>query len=94
MKKKEFCNIFIRPMYTDLWVPSISKLETLTIPFADLTDVTLADEDVSWNTNSILTDNANRPIQGNVMQPRGQICNICKFRHLKDNFGTNASGTT
>ena len=31
-------------------------------PFADLTDVTLADED----TNSILTDNANRAIQGNV----------------------------
>ena len=31
-------------------------------PFADLTDVTLADED----TNSILTDNANRAFQGNV----------------------------
>ena len=31
-------------------------------PFADLTDVTLADED----TNSTLTDNANRAIQGNV----------------------------
>ena len=29
---------------------------------ADLTDVTLADED----TNSILADNANRAIQGNV----------------------------
>ena len=29
---------------------------------ADLTDVTLADEDI----NSILTDNANRAIQGNV----------------------------
>ena len=29
---------------------------------ADLTDVILADED----TNSILTDNANRAIQGNV----------------------------
>ena len=42
-------------------------------PFADLTDVTLADED----TNSILTDNANRAIQGNVTQPGGQICNIC-----------------
>ena len=35
---------------------------SLSIPFADLTDVTLADED----TNSILTDNANRAIQGNV----------------------------
>ena len=31
-------------------------------PCADLTYVTLADED----TNSILTDNANRAIQGNV----------------------------
>ena len=31
-------------------------------PFANLTDVTLADED----TNSILTDNVNRAIKGNV----------------------------
>ena len=31
-------------------------------PFAALTDVTLADKD----TNSILTDKANRAIQGNV----------------------------
>ena len=31
-------------------------------PFADLTDVTLADED----TNSILADNDNRAIQSNV----------------------------
>ena len=42
---------------------------------ADLTDVTLADED----TNSILTDNANRAIQSNVaMQVAlsgGQNCN-------------------
>ena len=42
---------------------------------ADLTDVTLAAED----TNSILTDNANMAIQGNVemqvTQPGGQICN-------------------
>ena len=45
---------------------------------ADITDVTLADED----TNSILTDktdNANREIQGNVAMPvappGGQICN-------------------
>ena len=30
-------------------------------PFADLTDVTLADED----TNPIITDNANGAIQGN-----------------------------
>ena len=37
--------------------PSVSET-----PCVDLTDVTLADED----TNSILTDNANRAIQGNV----------------------------
>ena len=44
-------------------------------PFADLTDVTLADED----TNPILTDNANRAFQGNVAtqvtQPGGQLWN-------------------
>ena len=42
-----------------------------------LTDVTLADED----TYSILTDNANREIQGNmatqVTQPGGQLCKQC-----------------
>ena len=44
--------------------------------FADLTDVTLADED----TNSIQTDSANRAIQGRVtmqvkqvIQPGGQL---------------------
>ena len=41
----------------------------------DLTDVTLADDD----TNPILTDNANKVIQGNVAihvtLPGGQICN-------------------
>ena len=42
---------------SDLWVRmSVRKRHR-----ADLTDVTLADED----TNSILTDNANRTIQGN-----------------------------
>ena len=54
----------------------LSLTHSLTeLPCADLTDVTLADED----TNSILTDNANRAIQGNVaMQVApsgGQICN-------------------
>ena len=40
---------------------------------ADLTDVTLADED----TNSILTDNANRAIQGNVaMQIIQSACQL------------------
>ena len=41
--------------------PVVSNSLTNT-SFANLTDVTLADED----TNSILTDNANRAIQGNV----------------------------
>ena len=38
-------------------------------PCADLTDVTLADED----TNSILADNANRAIQGNVAMQVTQV---------------------
>ena len=41
---------------SDLWVSVFKR------PFADLADATLADED----TNSILSDNANRAIQGNV----------------------------
>ena len=59
---------------------------------ANLTDVTLADED----TNSVLTDNANRTIQGNlamqVTQLGGKICNECKWFHLVSKFATNASG--
>ena len=56
--------------------PSVSETLCLThTPFADFTDVTLADE----NTNSILIDNANRAIQGNVaMQVApsgGKSCN-------------------
>ena len=43
---------------SDLWV----RMSVTNTPFADLTDVTLADED----TKSILTDNADRAIQGNV----------------------------
>ena len=53
--------------------PSLTKR-----PFVDLTDVTLADED----TKSILTDNANRAVPGNVAmhvaQPGGQHWNQCK----------------
>ena len=55
-------------------------------PFADLTDVTLADE----ITNSILTDNANRAIQGNgamqVTQPGVQLCKQCKWCQLMTKF--------
>ena len=62
---------------SDLWVLlSLTKFKVYL--FADLTDVTLADED----TNSILTDDANWAIQGNVAMQviqvapsGGQICN-------------------
>ena len=48
--------IFIGPRC--LWV-RVSETDT---PFADLTDVTLADDD----SNSILTDDVNKAILGNV----------------------------
>ena len=63
--------------------------------------MTLADED----TNSILADNANREIQGNlamqvtqnlelmqVAPSGGQIRNICEWCHLVVIFATHASG--
>ena len=50
--------------------------------FAELTDVTLADED----TNSILTDNAKK---GNPRQ-----CGQHKLRNLVANFANNAPGAT
>ena len=61
--------------------------------------MTLADED----TDSILTDNANRAIQGDItwwptlqtMQvapPEDQILNQSKLCHLVAKFATNASG--
>ena len=54
--------------------------------FVNLTYVTLADED----TDSILTGNTNRTIQGNVAmqvtQHGGQVCNFCKWRHLMAPF--------
>ena len=49
--------------------------------FADLTDVTLADED----TKPIITDNANRAIQGNV---------ATKVMQLGGNFANDAGGAT
>ena len=52
----------------------VSNEQTET-PFANLTDVTLVDED----TNSILTDNAKRAFQRNVAkqvtQAGGKMCN-------------------
>ena len=67
---------------SDLWVRfSLAKRRLW-----NLTDVTLADED----TNSILTDNANRVIPGNVAmhvtQPGGQLWKQCKWRHLMTKF--------
>ena len=50
-------------------------------PCVDLTDVTLADED----TNSILTDNANRAIQGNVAM---------QVTRSSGQFWNNANGAT
>ena len=59
--------------------------------FWNFTELTLADED----TNSILTDNANRAIQGNVAmqvtQPCGQLCKQWKWHNLVTKFWTNPS---
>ena len=66
---------------SDLWVRM-----SLSDVCADLTDVTLADED----TNSILADNAKRVIQGNEAMQVMQANAI--WRHLVANFAINASG--
>ena len=50
--------IGLRCPWSDLWI----RLFQTDTPCADLTDVTLADED----TNAILADSANRAFQGNV----------------------------
>ena len=58
---KSFLNHFL----SDPGIPGPIYLSGLSLcprGFADLTDVTMADGDIK----SILTDNANRPIQGNV----------------------------
>ena len=94
------CDMFTLPLHTftfyrtqvslgsDLWV-RLSLTEGSSL---NLTDVTLADGD----TKSILTDNANRAIQGNVAMhvtlPGGQLWNQCKWCHLVAKFATNASG--
>ena len=77
MEKNPFFQT-LNPFLSDPGVPGPiygSSCLKQTIPFANLTDVTLADED----TNPILTDNANRTFQGNlatrVTQPGGQIWN-------------------
>ena len=63
------------------WVPPT--------PCVNLTDVTLADED----NNSILTDNANRAIQGKCSNASSAIWWLtleCKWRQLMTKFWTNA----
>ena len=67
--------IFIGPRYT--WGPIYgSRCLSLTPRlFAELTDVTLADED----TNSIPTDNANRAIQGNALCSLREQLGVEKF---------------
>ena len=67
---------------SDLWV----RMSLTPRPLWNLTELTLADND----TNPILTDNANRAIQGNVAtQPGGQLCKQCKWRHLMIKCWTN-----
>ena len=67
---------------SDPGVPGVRSMGPDVSPrhFADLIDVTLANEDS--NSNSILTDSANMAIQGNVtmqvMQPSGQLWNQYK----------------
>jgi len=72
---------------SDLWV----RMSVTPTPCWNLTELTLADED----TKSILTDKANRAIQGNVtmqvMQSSGQVWKQCKWRHLMTKFWTNPS---
>ena len=72
--------LFIGPRYpwSDLWV-RLSLTFSLQHLVADLTDVTLVDED----TNSIPTNNTNRTIHDNVAMPvtnpGDQFQNICKW---------------
>ena len=91
--KKHLANDFYRTQVnlgSDLWV----RMSVRPTPLWNLTDVTLVDED----TNSILTDNANRAIQANALQCgnavnqyAGQLCEQCKWCHLMTKFWTNAS---
>ena len=75
----------------DLWVKASIRLWKT---FRDITDMTLADED----TNSILADNDNKAIQGNVAMQAApldvQMLNQCKWHHVVTTFGSNASGAT
>ena len=65
-------------------------------PIVDLIIVTQTESDE--DTNSILIENVNRAIKGNVtMQvtpPGGQVCNLCKWHQLVAKFATNATDAT
>ena len=82
-QQKFFQNGFYRTQVSG--IPGVRSMGTSIFNslyfWLDLTDVTLADED----TNS-LTDNANRPIQGNnemqLMQPGGKIFHVCQLHQL------------
>ena len=82
-----FCEFFT------LW-PDLGPDVRQSVSRRPYVDLTLADED----TNSILTDNAKRAIQGKlatqVTQPGGQLCKQCKWRHLMTNCWTNPSCAT
>ena len=75
---------------SDLWVLMSVTQWLHTILFADLTDVTLADDD----SNSIPTDDVNKAILGNVaiqVAPSGgQQWNKCKWHHLVTKLVTNS----
>ena len=66
------CNI-----QSTLWAHPLTWMSVALRLFADLTDVTLADEDI----NLILTDDNNRTILGNIAlqmaPPNGKILNQC-----------------
>ena len=57
-------NFLIVPFLSDPGVPGVRSMgpDVSDTPFADLTDVTLADDD----SNSIPTDDVNRAILGNM----------------------------
>ena len=87
LEKSYYCRVVLYISLSDPCVHGVSFMSpgvcpSLTDrPFADLTDVTLAGKD----TNSILTDYANRAIQGNAMWQ-------CKWLKMVAKFGTTTSG--
>ena len=95
LQEKNLFLIFIGPRYT--WGPIYgSESLKLSIPCWDLNDVTLADED-SIQFKAMRQCKWCRFMQLNlqlmqVAPSGGQICNLCKWRHLVAKFATYASG--